>query len=216
MRGGLAASVLLHLLVVALFFGRDVPIPESPFAAAGERRESDRAAAGGGMQALELATPTVQPPEPPPPVLVPTEVEETPPPEEPELEVEVPAIALAQGVGTPGDPGEAIGPGLEVGEGEGDGGTEAEGRFRVVPPRPRGLILPPSDRPADVRGKEIDVWVYVSAAGQVVPDSTRLQPPTGDRRFDRRLRDHASGWVFEAARKDGRAIGEWFRYTIVM
>lgn len=216
MRGGLAASVLLHLLVLALFFGREAPLPDAPFAAAGERRGSDRAAAGGGMQALELATPTVQPPEPAPPVLVPTEVEETTPPEEPELEVEVPAIALAQGVGTPGDPGEAVGPGLEVGEGEGDGGTDAEGRFRVVPPRPRGLILPPSDRPADVRGKEIEVWVYVSAGGHVVPDSTRLQPPTGDRRFDRRLRDHASGWVFEAARKDGRAIGEWFRYTIVM
>jgi hypothetical protein len=128
----------------------------------------------------------------------------------------VPAIALADELATPGPDGPAEGPGLADGEGAGDGGTEAEGRFRVVPPRPKGMILPPSDRPADVRGREVEVWVYVAATGRVVADSTRLNPPTGDRRFDRRLREHASGWVFEAARRDGRPVGEWFRYTIIM
>jgi outer membrane biosynthesis protein TonB len=212
-RGGLLASIALHLLVLALFADRS-PIPVSPFAAAGERRGSELAAAGGGMRAIELATPTEETPTPPPPEPVPTPVEEVPPPEE-EMLVEVPAIALAEGTMTPGDAGDT-GPGLALGVGEGDGGTEAEGRFRVVPPRPRGLILPPRDPPESIRGKEVEVWVYVSAAGRVVPDSTRIRPPTGDRRFDRRLRDHASGWVFEAARKDGRSVGEWFRYTIVM
>lgn len=214
-RAGLAASVVLHLLI-ALVFGSSEPLPDSPFAAAGERRGSELAARGGGMQALELATPTEEPPAPPPPVPVPDAAEDTPPPEEQEMVVDVPAIALAEGFGPVGETGPDAGPGLALGEGEGDGGTEAEGRFRVVPPRPRGLILPPADRPSAVRGQEIEIWVYVSAAGRVVPDSTLLRPPTGDRRFDRRLRDHASGWVFEAARRDGRAVGEWFRYTIVM
>lgn len=214
-RAGIAVSLALHLLLLALFVGAD-PIPVSPFSAAGERRGSERAARGGGMEAVELATPTRAIPEPPPAVPVPVAVVEAPPPE-PEMEVEeVPAIALADGVAVPGPAGAVLGPGLEDGTGEGDGGTDAEGRFRVVPPRPRGMILPPGDRPASVRGKEVEVWVYVSATGKVVADSTRLLPSTGDRRFDRRLREHAAGWVFEAARREGRAISEWFRYTIVM
>ncbi|HUG39817.1 MAG TPA: hypothetical protein VMM12_04995 [Longimicrobiales bacterium] len=213
LRGGIGVSVVLHVLLLVVF-GRAVSLPSSPFAAAGERRGSERAAPGGGMQALELATPTIEPPTPAPPVPVPALVPELPQPEE--VLVEVPAIALAEGVGVPGETGPDTGPGLERGVGEGDGGTEAEGRFRAVPPRPRGLILPPANRPASVRGKEVEVWVYVSSAGRVIPDSTQLRPPTGDRGFDRRLRDHASGWVFEAARKEGRAVGEWFRYTIVM
>lgn len=214
-RGGIAASVLLHALVVLFFLGQS--LPPSPFSAAGERRDSDRAARGGGMQALELSTPAREVPAPPPPVPVPAEEEVPVEPEpEPQPELEVPAIALVEGVGTPGEPAPELGPGLADGDGQGDGGTEAEGRFRVVPPRPRGLILPPGDRPGSVRGKEVEVWVFVTKEGSVVPDSTQLHPPTGDRRFDRRLRDYAAGWVFEAALEDGRPVAEWFRYTIVM
>ena len=215
LRAGLAASLLLHALLLLVFSGQTIPV--SPFAAAGERRGSDRAAVGGGMEAIELRTPTAEPPQTPPPLdPVPTATE-VPEPPQPEISIEdIPAIALAQGLAVPGPRGPNIGPGLLIGEGEGDGGTEAEGRFRVVPPRPRGLILPPGDRPRAVRGKEVEVWVYVTASGLVVPDSTRLFPPTGDRGFDRRLRDHAAGWVFEAARRDGRAVPEWFTYTVVM
>lgn len=215
-RWGLAASVVLHVLVFVLFAGQR--LPPSPFAAAGERRGDDRAALGGGMQSVELATPTAARPVPPEPEPVPDpEAEEEPEPEpEEEPAEEVPAIALAMASSVGGNRGPDVGPGLEEGEGLGDGGTEAEGRFRVVPPRPRGLILPPGDRPDDVRGKEVEVWVYVAASGEVVADSTRLNPPTGDRKFDRKLREHAAGWVFEAARRDGRAVAEWFRYTIIM
>lgn len=215
LRGGLVASLVLHVLLVVFLAGDSIPV--SPFAAAGERRGSDRAAKGGGMQAVQLATPTIEPPTPAPAVPVPVPAVERQEPAEPGVMVEeVPTIALAQGLATPGDPGPTMGPGLRQGDGEGDGGTEEEGRFRVVPPRPRGLILPPGDRPRSVRGLEVEVWVYVAATGRVVPDSTRLFPPTGDRGFDRSLRDHASGWVFEAARRDGRAVPEWFRYVIVM
>lgn len=214
-RWGLAASVLLHVLVFVLFAGQR--LPPSPFAAAGERRGDDRAALGGGMQAVQLATPQADAPAEPEPEPVPVEEpeEEVPEPEEEPAE-EVPAIALAMASSVGSNQGPEVGPGLPDGVGLGDGGTEAEGRFRVIPPRPRGLILPPGDRPDDVRGKEVEVWVYVAASGAVVADSTRLNPSTGDRKFDRRLREHAAGWVFEAARRDGRAVAEWFRYTIIM
>jgi hypothetical protein len=212
-RVGVVASALLHVLLFLVFGGQG--LPPSPFAAAGERERDARAAKGGGMEAVELRPPEVVI-EPPPPVPVPVvELADEDVPQ-PDPVLEDPVMALADGLALPGPPAPGVDPGLQDGTSAGDGGTESEGLFRVVPPRPRGLTLPPGDRPNDVRGKEIEVWVYVSAAGQVVPDSTRLLPPTGDRRFDRRLRDHAAAWVFEAARRDGRAVAEWFRYTLIM
>jgi hypothetical protein len=212
---GLVASLIGHAALFVIFAGQS--LPPSPFAAAGERQRDMRAARGGGLEAVELRTPErVAIPPAPVPVPVPEPMEEPPEPE-PEVAVEeVPAIALAEGLSAPGQPGPDVDRGLPDGVGSGDGGTEAEGRFRVVPPRPRGLTLPPGDRPNDARGKEVEVWVFVSAAGQVVADSTRLHPSTGDRRYDRRIREHAAAWVFEAARRDGRAVAEWFRYTIIM
>lgn len=210
---GLGISILLHVSLFVMFSER--PLPRSPFAAAGERMGDFRAAAGGGMEAIQLATPRriLQPP-PPIPAPTPDITELTPP--EPEIsQEEIPAIALADDLAALGNRGPAEGPGIADGTGEGDGGTESEGLFRVVPPRPTGIFMPPtSGRPDDLRGKEIEIWVYVTAAGRVVPDSTRLNPSTGDRGFDRRLRERAAGWVFEAASKDGQPVSEWFRYTI--
>jgi outer membrane biosynthesis protein TonB len=211
---GMGLSILLHAVFFLAFSDR--PLPRSPFAAAGERMGDFRAAAGGGMEAIQLATPRriLQPP-PPIPAPTPDIVDVTPP--EPELSQEdIPAIALDDDLSATGNTGPTEGPGIADGTGQGDGGTEAEGRFRVVPPKPKGMIMPPMERPDDVRGKEVDVWVFVTAAGHVVPDSTRLNPSTGDRGFDRRLREHAAGWVFEPALKDGQPVGEWFRYTIKM
>jgi len=76
------------------------------------------------------------------------------------------------------------------------------------------MILPPADRPASVRGKEVEVWVFVTEQGRVIADSTRIHPSTGDRRFDERLRRQAAQWVFEPARKGGRPVAEWFQYVI--
>lgn len=211
---GMTISIVGHALLFIVFSSRPLPVP--PFAAAGERMGDSRAAAGGGMETVQLSTPT-RVPESPTPIPTPTPALTDAELPDPELsEEDVPAIALADQLATPGADGPGEGPGLTEGVGAGDGGTEAEGRFRVVPPRPKGMILPPSDRPDAVRGKEVEVWVYVTATGRVVPDSTRLNPPTGHRSFDRRLREHASSWVFEAARRDGRPVGEWFRYTIIM
>lgn len=205
---GMTLSIVGHVLLFLVFSAR--PLPLSPFAAAGERMGDVRASAGGGLETIQLSTPA-RVLEPPPPIPEPTpDIAEEPIPE-PELEQEdVPAIALAEEVASPGTEGPAEGPGLAEGAGQGDGGTEEEGRFRVVPPRPKGVFLPPIDRPDEVRGKTIVVWVFVTATGEVVADSTRLDPSTGDRGYDRRLRESVSGWVFEPARKDGEPVAEWY------
>jgi hypothetical protein len=211
-RRALLASVLFHALLFLIFRGSGMP--PSPFAAAGPRAGDDRAAAsGGGMQAVAIVAPPEPEPIPRPPAPVPVpditvEVEELPEPQ-----IQPVTLAEAPGFGGP-ERGLDSGPGRDDGTGRGDGGTAASGRFRVIPPAPRGLILPPSDPPGNVRGKQIAIWVFVSETGRVVPDSTRLQPPTGNASFDDRLRRQAAQWVFEPARRGGRPVAEWFRYEI--
>jgi TonB family protein len=221
-RWGYVASVLFHILVVLLMV-EFRPIPMSPFAAAGPRSGDDRAAAGGGVQIVAVRTVASAPSEPVEATPVPVEIAEIPveieiPEPEPEP-APMPAIAAPEAAGQVGEAqgqGPARGPGTETGTGSGDGGTTEEGRFRVVAPTPRGLILPPSDRPGRVRGREVGVWVFVSTQGRVVPDSTRLAPSSGDRGFDNRLREQAAQWRFEPARRGGQPVPEWFQYVITL
>ena len=84
----------------------------------------------------------------------------------------------------------------------------------MVPPSPRGMIIPPANR--SLRGQEVQVWVFVNELGRVVADSTQLRPPTSDRDFNSRLVREASEWIFEPAKKGGKAVGSWFPYTISM
>lgn len=217
-RIALAASVLLHILVV-LLFRNEVLLPEVPTAAAGEERGDDAAAAGGGMRSLALNIQIPPPPEPiprpPAPLPVPSEVEvEIKPQPDPTPAQPTTGSAATGGVGT--GQGDRSGAGVGDGRGQGAGGDGDAGTSRVTPPTPRGLILPPSDRPSRVRGKEVVVYVFVTDRGRVLADSTRLAPPTGDSKFDERLRRQASEWVFNPARQDGRAVAEWFKYTIVL
>jgi len=202
-RNALVVSVLFHLL---LFLGwRGNVIPESPFAAAGPRSGDNRAAAGG-MQSITIHTP---PPRPiiPPPVPIPVEVEVVPVEFEETVELD-PASVLGE------KPGELEGPGLENGDGKGDGGNAEEGLYRMQPATPRGMIIPPTNR--DLRGTEVQVWVFVDERGRVVADSTRLDPPTRDRGFNRRLIEEAAEWVFRRAVDRGRPIASWFPYRITM
>ena len=202
-RTGLLVSVALHLLI---FVGwRGTVIPASPFAAAGPRAGDNRAAAGS-MQAMTLRVPPSRPIIPPPvPLAVEVEVE----PVQFELDVALdPASVLGDA------PGNDLGPGTETGTGEGDGGNAEEGLFRLLPPSPRGMIIPPSNK--ELRGTTVDVWVFVDERGQVVPDSTRLDPPTRDRGFNQRLIREAAEWVFRPAMQAGEPVASWFPYTISM
>lgn len=202
-RMAFGVSLLLHLIL--LIGWRVIPIPPSPLSAAGPRN-GDFLAAGGGMQSLNLqvnSRPIVRPRIP---VI---SLEMTEPLEfdaEPQLDLSA-AIGEAPGLGE-GPPG------IEGGQGRGDGGTAAQGYFQMVPPTPRGLIIPPSSE--SLKGKEVEVWVFVDAAGKVVADSTRLNPPTSDRGFNRQLIKEAAEWVFNPAKRNNEAIAAWFPYTISM
>ena len=159
------------------------------------------------MQALNLQPPSIRPITPPRVPILSLEVTD------PVVFDTEPAIDLSvltgEGMGTGDGP-----PGIEGGTGRGDGGTGDEGYFQVVPPSPRGMIIPPTNR--NLRGRQVEVWVFVDATGKVVPDSTRLNPPTSDRSFNRRLMEEAAEWVFNPARKNDQPVAAWFPYTISM
>lgn len=201
-RSAFAASLLIHLLV--LLWGGGRPVPIAPFAAAGPKAGDARAAAGG-VEALNLAVPP-KPPATPPAIPLEVVVEVEPTDLEPELTFDVLAV-----LGEPGPPGP---PGLAEGDGEGDGGAAQDGLRRVLPPTPRGMIIPPANK--RLRGTEIQVWVFVDQHGRVVPDSTRLNPPTRDRSFNRQLIREAALWVFRPGTRDGQPVAAWFPYVISM
>ncbi len=201
-RNGLVASVVVHPLVFFFWWGESPP--QSPFAAAGPRAGDNRAASGG-MQTVSLRIP---PPRPiiPPRIPLPTT--------EPVLQIEMEMEQEIETASILGDRPGTDGPGLAGGDGRGDGGNAAEGFFRLVPPSPRGMIIPPANK--SLRGQEVQVWVFVNELGRVVADSTRLRPPTSDNDFNNRLVREASEWIFEPAKKGGKAVGSWFPYTISM
>lgn len=200
---GLALSLLGHILVFVLWPSSGINV--SPYASAGPRSGSPEASRGG-MQAMNVRAPAEEIVRPPPPAPVPTVEPVDPVPLEDEATVDASSIL--------GDQPGLEEPGSELGTGQGDGGTADEGRFSLVPPSPRGMIVPPSNE--ELRGSEISVWVFVDETGQVVPDSTRLEPPTRDRDFNERLVDEAAEWIFEPAREGGEPVAAWFPYTIRM
>ncbi len=201
-RNGFLVSVVLHLMVFFFWWGEGSLL--SPFAAAGPRAGDNRAASGG-MQTVSLRIP---PPRPiiPPRVPLPTV--------DPVLQMEMEMEQEIEMASILGDAPGVEGPGIANGDGRGDGGDAAEGFFRMTPPSPRGMIIPPANE--SVRGQEVQVWVFVNALGRVVADSTRLRPPTSDGDFNERLVREAAEWVFEPARQAGKPVSSWFPYTITM
>ncbi len=202
-RAGLAVSLVLHLAVFLFWRGDLIPVAST--SAAGPERGDDRAAAGA-MQAMNIRASPETPVVPPPvPIAVETTVEIVEFEEAPQVD---PADLL-------GDrPGLEEVPGVEAGTGGGDRGDAESGVDAMQPPSPRGMIIPPTNR--DLRGTEVQVWVFVDQAGRVVADSTRLDPPTRDGDFNRRLIREASEWVFRPATRDGSPVSAWFPYRIIM
>jgi hypothetical protein len=203
-RRAFAVAFLLHLLLLVSW--QVIPIPRSPLSAAGPRA-GDFLAAGGGMQSLNLqvnSRPIVRPRVP----VISLEMTE-----EPIVFDAEPQLDLSASVGEA--PGLGDGPpGIEGGRGRGDGGTAAQGFFQMIPPSPRGLIMPPSHE--SLKGKQVEVWVFVDVTGKVVADSTRLNPPTSNGGFNRLLIKEAAEWVFNPARRNDQAIAAWVSYTISM
>ena len=206
-RMGLLLSVAVHLL---LFLGWQGPvIPDSPFSARGPRA-GDYRAAGGSMDAMNLAIPASRPIiRPPVPLAVEVELEPVVIAAEP-----APTPASVLGAAPGRCTGTGTGPASGAGDGRGAGGNADEGRYRLEPPTPRGMIIPPANK--NLKGTTVEVWVFVNEQGRVVPDSTRLNPPTKDRGFNQRLIREASEWVFRPATRAGQAVASWFPYQISM
>ncbi len=201
-RIALLVSALLHLLVFVGWRGR--VIPPSPFSAAGPRAGDDRAAPGG-MQAMNLqAQASVVVPRPPMPIIAKVDVKP----------VDFDSIPMDAASVLGADPGDLLAAGLPGGTGRGGGGTAAEGRYKLDPATPKGMIIPPANK--KLKGTTVQVWVYVDKQGNVVADSTRLDPPTSDGDFNKRLIREAAEWVFTPAHKGGEAVGSWFPYKISM
>lgn len=201
-RTGLLVSALFHLVFFAGWRGQ--VLPASPFSAAGPRAGDNRAAAGS-MQAMNVRTRPSTPVVPPPvPIEVSVEVEPVEFVQEEEID---PAMVLGEAPGLED-------PGFDQGTGEGDAGNAEEGLNRLQPPSPRGMIIPPANN--ELRGTEVQVWVFVDETGRVVADSTRLDPPTRDGDFNRRLLSEAAEWVFRPAVLAGKAVASWFPYRISM
>ena len=144
----------------------------------------------------------VIPPPIPVPALVPTEAFEF----DPQVEVDLSEME--------GDAPGREEAGTKEGEGKGDGGNSEEGLFRLIPPVPRAMIMPETNE--ILRGKEIEIWVFVDEEGRVVPDSTRIRPPTSDKDYNKRLIKEAAEWTFRPARRGGKPVATWFPYTISM
>ena len=200
-RVALGVSVLVHILLFLTWPAASNLV--SPFSAAGPRLGDDRAAAGS-MQAMNLAIPPSVPIIPPPiPTLTIEPVEMIEFDEDARVQ---PAENLGVGLADSGPIG------LETGSGAGDGGTADEGRFRLTPPTPRAMILPTFADALKDRG--VAIWVWVDRTGRVVPDSTRLEPPTSDRRLNERLIAEAADWIFAPARQGGETVASWFDYRV--
>jgi hypothetical protein len=171
----------------------------------------DAAAAPGGgvMQAIAVAPPQ-EIVVPPPPTAVPDleapAVEVRNPPE---TELQARFADLRNGASFAG-PG--TGPGRLEGTGQGDGGVDAEGRFRLTAPEPR-VIVPEWDPPAEVRGTRIQIRVLVSADGRAL--DVELRPRTPNSGFNRRLVDTYMQMDYKPGRRLGRAITAPAEITLI-
>lgn len=225
---GILGTVLVHFLLL-IAFRETVMIPRSTDSAAGPPRGDIRPAGGGsGLTMIEVrperaAEPVVEEVPVPVPVpepvvvVVPEEVNEPVP--DPDPNPVLIGTPSTPGVGGPGDGGQggsSDGPAAGDGDGLGGGGTGAGGPPAVVPPRPRGIFIPPQGMPSSARGQEITVRVFVSETGHVDRSTVRLEPPTSDSRYNQRLIQSVAEWRFDPARQEGRAVSTWYNFQIIL
>jgi len=137
---------------------------------------------------------------------------------EPEVDVNMPEEPqlTAQNLDMAGNAafeGSERGPGLQGYDGGGDGGSDAEGRFRVTAPEPRSII-PEWDPPAEVKGMHVMVRVLIDPYGNPIGD-VELRPSTPNRGFNKRLREKVLQMDYKPARRQGRNIAAWAEMTFV-
>lgn len=123
--------------------------------------------------------------------------------------------SAGSGGGSGGGQGGGIGSGIGPGTGGGGGGAVVAEDV-LTPPRPRGIFIPPPGRPASARGLDISIWMLVRADGRVDRSNIRLEPPTDDARYNRRLIESAAEWIFDPGRRNGTPEAAWFPLQVTL
>ncbi len=195
-RNGIAMSVAVHFLV--FFIWKITAVPVSPYMASGPE-QSDRTIDESSLRALSIWVPPNLPIAPSP-IPIPSQLD-------------IQEVELAQIIER--GPVSVLGewPSLDKLLGLSDGpGMPHQGASGWMPATPRDIIIPSNKR--DLRGTEIQVWVFIDESGGVIPDSTYIDPVTEDTDFNRRLIRQAAEWLFRPGTRDGKPVASWFTYRI--
>ena len=195
-RNGIAMSVAVHFLV--FFIWKITAVPVSPYMASGPA-QSARTIDASSLRALSIWVPPNLPIAPSP-IPIPSQID-------------IQEVELAQIIER--GPVSVLGewPSLDKLLGLSDGlGMPHQGASGWMPATPRDIIIPSNKR--DLRGTEIQVWVFIDESGGVIPDSTYIDPVTEDTDFNRRLIRQAAEWLFRPGTRDGKPVASWFTYRI--
>ena len=208
---GLSAAVHLGLIALAIWGGRR--LGEAGLAP-GEGGGRSGGGGGGGNRVFAVFTlPRALPPAPPAPALVVPSLQAltvpmTLPPEEVPQQVSAEDLArLAQpmGSGLGAGQGSGVGPGSGSGTGGGSGagigtgvGPDSGGAGgSYYPPQPQGIIMPPPDRPSELRGTTVIARFEISVRGEVL--RVTLEPPIRNRRFNGEFIERLRRYTFTPA-----------------
>ena len=225
-RGAMAASVIVHAVLIALtvWVTTEIAAPRGGAISDALQRATGGGGGGGsGGSAFAITPPrtTAAAPVEVPPVVVPAIIVPPPPPETPEpvatfaqRDTAAGVLAVGAGGGSGGGQGSGVGPGSGSGTGPGSGGGSgggvAVGR-EGSPPEPRQFIVPPLEYPKSLRGQTVAITFDVAADGRVT-DIT-VAPPISDRSFSRKFDEVMRSYRFKPARN---ADGQPVRATIIV
>lgn len=230
-RGVILSAAVHAALVFALVWGGTRLMVADRMPGSGQGRGGG--GGGGGNRTLLLFTPprpaaAAGPTLPLPPPLVMAKQPPVPLPEIKPPDVAPPTVSTAQllsalspGQGPGQGPGAGPGAGPGTGGGTGSGvGTGAGpdsggGGGRIYPPQLQGMILPPPDRPAALRGTTVTVLFEVSARGEVMRVS--LDPMPRDRKFTEAFLERLRRYTFTPAHTlDGHPVAAVFPIRITL
>jgi protein TonB len=225
---GLSAAVHVGLIALAIWGGRR--LAEAGLAP-GEGGGRSGGGGGGNRVFAVFTLPSALPPAPPAPALVVPSLQAltvpmTLPPEDVPQQISAEDLArLAQptGSGLGAGQGSGVGPGSGSGAGGGSGagvgtgvGPDSGGvGGSYYPPQPQGIIMPPPDRPSELRGTTVIARFEISARGEVL--RVTLDPPIRDRRFSGEFIERLRRYTFTPAyTRDGRPMAAPFEIRITL
>ena len=219
--GGLAASILLHGLLVGLLVVQGDRLWSHTLVPGNSTPGSSSAGGGGGNRVAYITLPSIPRPASPPHFRVtpPVAIQKTVPaparepvPVSPTASAAVDTAAAAvvtnqpdstgpaNGTGAGGTAGAGgrpgTGPGAGVGGAHGTGGGGEGGTLR--PPEPRDMAFPFDTPPKELRGVSLNVTFWVRADGRV--ERYQVEPPIKDREYAKKFDEVMRAFRFTPAR----------------